>query len=101
MITSTLSFRVAPGKNYEANEYFHTIVRQVKKLTGTDIRILAQLGGPMGHFVLSSSYDSLSAWEESRSKIQNDLPFQKLVTQAGNDGLFIAGSVTSALWQQL
>jgi len=101
MITSTLSFRVAPGKNHEANEYFHTIVRQVKKLTGTDIRILAQLGGPMGHFVLSSSYDSLSAWEESRSKIQNDLPFQKLVTQAGNDGLFIAGSVTSALWQQL
>ena len=101
MITSTLSFRVAPGKNMEANEYFHTVVRQVKKLTGTDLRILAQLGGPMGHFVLSSSYDSLSAWDEARSKIQNDLPFQKLVAQAGNDGLFIPGSVTSALWQQL
>ena len=101
MITSTLSFRVAPGKNHEANEYFHTVVRQVKKLTGTDVRILSQLGGPMGHIVLSSNYETLSAWDEARSKIQNDLPFQKLVAQAGNDGLFIPGSVTSAIWQQL
>ena len=30
MIYSTLSFVVAPGKNLEANEYFHTVVRQVK-----------------------------------------------------------------------
>ena len=101
MITSTLSFRVAPGKNMEANEYFHTIVRQVKKITGTEVHILTQLGGPMGHFVLRSKYDSLSAWDEARTKIQNDLPFQKLVAQAGSDGLFIAGSVTSALWQQV
>ena len=101
MITSTLSFRVAPGKNLEANEYFHTVVRQVKKITGTEVRILAQLGGPMGHFVLSSTFDTLSEWELSRTKIQNDIPFQKLIAQAGNDGLFIPGSVTSAIWQQV
>jgi len=101
MIFSTLSFLVAPGKNLEANEYFHTVVRQVKKLTGTDVRILSQLGGPMGHFVLSSSFDSLSEWDQARTKIQNDVPFQKLIAQAGNDGLFIPGSVKSSIWQQL
>jgi len=101
MITSTLSFMVAPGKNMEANEYFHTVVRQVKKITGTEVRILAQLAGPMGHFVLSSTYDTLGEWEQTRTKIQNDVPFQKLVAQAGNDGLFIPGSVTSAIWQQV
>jgi hypothetical protein len=101
MIFSTLSFRVAPGKNLEANEYFHTVVRQVKKITGTDLRILAQLGGPMGHFVLSSQYETLAEWDQVRTKLQNDVQFQKLVAQGGNDGLFIPGSVTSEIWQQL
>ncbi|MFM9863213.1 MAG: hypothetical protein ACKVRO_06365 [Micropepsaceae bacterium] len=101
MITSTVSFRVAPGKNLEANEYFHTVVRQVKKITGTELRILNQLGGPMGHFVLSATYDALADWDQSRQKLQNDVPFQKLVAQAGSDGLFIPGQVESAIWQQV
>lgn len=101
MIYSTISFLVAPGKNLEANEYFHTVVRQVKKLTSTDVRILNQLGGPMGHYVLSSTFESLSEWDHARTKLQNDVPFQKLIAQAGNDGLFIPGEVKSSIWQQL
>jgi hypothetical protein len=101
MIFSTVSFLVAPGKNMEANEYFHTVVRQVKKITGTDLRILNQLGGPMGHFVLSAEYNSLADWDQMRQKLQADTSFQKLVAQAGNDGLFIAGEVKSAIWQQV
>ncbi len=101
MIITTISFMVAPGKNMEANEYFHTLVRQVKKLTGTEATILTQLGGPMGHFVLRAQYDTLSDWDQSRTKIQNDVPFQKLVAQAGNDGLFIPGTITSSIWQQV
>ena len=101
MYTSTMSFTVALGKNMEANEYFHTVARQVKKIAGTEVRILAQLGGPVGHFVLSSGFDTLNEWETARTKIQNDVPFQKLVAQAGNDGLFIPGSVNSAIWQQV
>jgi hypothetical protein len=101
MITSTVSFMVAPGKNLEANEYFHTIVRQVKKITGTDLRILNQLGGPMGHFVLSATYANIGEWDQMRQKLQADLPFQKLVAQAGTDGLFIPGEVKSAIWQQV
>jgi hypothetical protein len=100
MIYSTISFTVAPGKNFEANEYFHTVVRQVKKLTGTDVRLLQQLGGPMGHFVLSSTYDSIGEWDQARTKIQNDTAFQKLVAEAGKDGLFVPGSVVSSIWQK-
>lgn len=101
MITSTVSFLVAPGKNIEANEYFHTVVRQVKKITGTELRILNQLGGPMGHFVLSATYDSITEWDQMRQKLQADMSFQKLVAQAGSDGLFIPGEVKSAIWQQV
>ena len=100
MIYSTVSFLVAPGKNLEANEYFHTVVRQVKKITGSEVRVLNQLGGQMGHFVLSSTYDSIAEWDQARTKLQNDMPFQKLVAQGGNDGLFIPGSVKSSIWQQ-
>jgi len=100
MIYATISFTVAPGKNFEADEYFHTVQRQVKKLTGTDVRILQQLGGPMGHFILSSTYDSVGEWDQARTKIQHDNGFQKLVAQAGKDGLFVQGSVTSSIWQQ-
>jgi hypothetical protein len=101
MITSTVSFLVAPGKNLEANEYFHTVVRQVKKITGTELRILNQLGGPMGHFVLSATYDNIGEWDQMRQKLQSDVSFQKLVAQAGADGLFIPGEVKSAIWQQV
>jgi hypothetical protein len=101
MIYSTVSFLVAPGKNLEANEYFHTVVRQVKKIAGSEVRILNQLGGQMGHFVLSSTYDSVNEWDQARTKLQNDMPFQKLIAQGGNDGLFIPGSVKASIWQQL
>ena len=101
MIYSNISFQVAPGKNLEANEYFHTVVRQVKKITGTDVRILNQLGGPLGHFVLLSTFDTLTEWDQVRTKLQNDVPFQKLIAQAGNDGLFLPGEVKSSIWQQV
>lgn len=100
MIIATISFAVAPGKNFEAAEYFQQVVRQVKKLTDTDVRILTQLGGPMGHIVLSSQYESLNAWDQARTKIANDIPFQKAVAEAGKAGLFNPGSVVSGLWQQ-
>jgi hypothetical protein len=101
MVITTVSFMVAPGKNHEALEYFHQIAREIKKLNGTDVRVLNQLGGPMGHFVLSSQYDTLAAWDTARAKIQGDTAFQKLVTQAGKDGLFIPGTTTSSIWQQV
>jgi hypothetical protein len=101
MFYSQVSFLVAPGKNLEANEYFHTVARQVKKITGTEVRILNQLGGQMGHFALSSTYDSINEWDQARTKLQNDVQFQKLVAQGGNDGLFLPGSVKSSIWQQL
>lgn len=101
MIYSNVSFLVAPGKNLEANEYFHTVVRQVKKIAGHDVRILTQLGGPMGHFVLLSTFDTLAEWDQARTKLQNDVSFQKLIAQGGNDGLFIPGEVKSSIWQQL
>jgi hypothetical protein len=101
MIIGTVSFMVAPGKNLEAMEYFHTVVREVKKLTGAELRILTQLGGPMGHIVLSGQYENITAWNQMREKIAGDASFQKRVAEAGKDGLFIAGSVTSGLWQQV
>ncbi|MBP6014457.1 MAG: hypothetical protein KBA31_19670 [Alphaproteobacteria bacterium] len=101
MIYTNVSFRVAPGKNMEANEYFHTVVRQVKKITGTELKILSQLGGPMGHVVLLSTYDTITEWDQSRTKLQSDTGFQKLVAQAGVDGLFLPGEVKSSIWQQL
>ena len=101
MIYTNVSFMVAPGKNLEANEYFHTVARQVKKITGVELKILTQLGGPMGHFVLLSQYDSITEWDQARVKLQNDTSFQKLIAQAGNDGLFIPGEVKSSIWQHL
>ena len=101
MIIATISFSVAPGKNFEAAEYFQQVVRHVKKLTDVDVRVLNQLGGPMGHFVLSSQYETLTAWDAARTKTQHDTPFQKLVAEAGKEGLFIPGSVVSAIYQQV
>ncbi len=101
MIIATISFTVAPGKNFEAAEYFQQVVRHVKKLTDVDVRVLNQLGGPMGHFVLSSQYDTLAAWDAARTKIQHDTSFQKQVAEAGKDGLFVPGSVVSAIYQQV
>jgi hypothetical protein len=101
MIITTISFRAAPGKNLEAVEYLQKIARDVKKLTGTDVRVATQLAGPAGHYIVSSSYDSVAKWDESRQKTASDASLQKAVVDAGKNGLFIPGSVTSALWQEL
>jgi hypothetical protein len=101
MITMTISYRVAPGKNLEATEYLQRIAREVKKVTGTDVRLATQLVGPAGHYVLSGQYDSVSKWDEARNKVQNDPAFQKLVIEAGTSGLFLPGTVETALWQQI
>ena len=64
-------------------------------------RLATQLAGPAGHFIISSSYDSVAKWDELRLKVQNDASIQKLIVDAGKNGLFIPGSVTSALWQEI
>ena len=101
MIVGTVSFMVAPGKNYEAQEYFQQAVREFKKVTGNEARVLSQLGGPVGHYLLSAQYDSIAAWDTSRTKLQADNGFQKLLVEAGKNGLFIPGTTTSSIWQQV
>jgi hypothetical protein len=101
MIFATVSFTVAPGKNFEATEYFHQVVRQAKRLTDTDVRVVTQIGGPMGRFVLSSQYETLAAWDQARTKLANDTAFQKSVAEAGKSGLFNPGSIVSSIWQQV
>ena len=39
-------------------------------------------------------------WDQARTKIQNDTGFQKLIAEAGKDGLFVPGSVISSIWQK-
>lgn len=100
MIISTVSFRIAPGKNLEAMEYLGKLARHIKTLEGSELRILTRLGGPIGHVVLSGSYADLNAWDAVRTKLSGDATFQKMAADAGNAGLFIPGSVESALWAE-
>ena len=98
MIISTVSFRVAPGKNLEATEYFQQIARLVKVVTGSETRVLTQIGGPLGHVVLSNAFEDLNAWDKAREKVTADPKFQKLTAEAA--GYFIPGSVRSDLYHQ-
>lgn len=100
-VISTVSFTIAPGKNLAAMKYLGELAHHLKHVTGTDMRILTQLAGPVGHVVLSSTYDNVSAWDAGRTKIAADIGFQKMVNDAGNATLFIAGSVQTALWQEV
>jgi|SRR5215831_8438836 len=101
MITTTVSFRVSTGKNAEALEYLQSVARQIKKLSGTDVRIVTQLGGPIGHYVLVGAYENLAQYEEARTKLTSDPTFQKLQIQAGELNLFVPGTTESAIYQQV
>jgi hypothetical protein len=101
MVITTISYMVAPGKNLEAIEFFQQIKREAKKLNGTQLRVASQLAGPAGHFILSAEYESVSKWDEARAKIQNDQSFQKLIVDAAKNGLFLPGTTTMALWQEI
>lgn len=97
MIVSTVSFRVAPGKNAEATEYLEQIVRVAKFAAGADVKIYTQLGGPVGHLVLRTEHEDLNAWNTYRTKLTTDPKFLKLSKEAAEN--FIPGSVESALYQ--
>ena len=99
MITTTVSFRVAPGKNAEALEYLQSVVRQAKKASGTDLRLVNQLGGPIGHYVIVGSYENLNAWDDARTKLTTDPAFVKLQIQAAE--VFVPGSIESAIYKEV
>jgi hypothetical protein len=98
MMLATVSFRIAPGKNAEAMAYLGQVTKHITGLTGTDYQTLTRVAGPVGHVVISTSYDSAADWDAARTKIAADPGFQKMVADAGAAGLFIAGSVEQALW---
>jgi hypothetical protein len=100
MITATASFRIALGKNVEAMEYLAKVTRHIKDLTGSDYRILTRIAGPAGQVILATSHDSVAAWDAARSKIYADAAWQKMSADAGSAGLFLPGSVETALWQE-
>jgi quinol monooxygenase YgiN len=101
MIITTISFRAAPGKNLEAVEYLQKLARDVKKLNGADVRVATQLAGPTGHFILSSQYETVSKWDEARQKVASDASIQKQIVEAAKSDLFLPGTTTSALWQEI
>ena len=101
MITTTVSFRVATGKNAEALEHLQSVSRLVKKHSGADVRILTQIGGPIGHYVLVGQYENLAAFEETRTKLTSDPSFVKLQVQSGELNLFVPGTIESAIYQQV
>jgi hypothetical protein len=101
MITTSVSFRVATGKNAEALEYLQSIVRQAKKLSGAELRILTRLGGPIGQYVITGQYEDLNAWNAARSKLTLDPTFQKLQAGAATAGLFVPGTTESALFEHV
>jgi hypothetical protein len=101
MITTTVSFRVAPGKNAEALEYLQSVVRTAKKASGTELRLVTQLGGAIGHYVIVGTYEHLNAWDDARTKLTEDPGFQKLQIKSGEDGLFVPGSIESAIYKEV
>ncbi len=101
MIVTTISFRAAPGKNLEAIEYLQKLARDVKKLNGAEVRVATQLAGPTGHFILSSQYETVSKWDEARQKVASDASLQKQMIEGAKNGIFLPGTTTSALWQEI
>jgi len=101
MLLATASFRIAPGKNGPAIEYLHKVTKHIKSATGTDYRILMRVAGPAGLVVISAEHKDAKEWDASRAKIGADKAWQKMVADAGTAGLFISGSVETALWEEL
>ena len=100
-VVGSVRFRVAPGKNAEATAYLGKLAKQLKKVSGNEYRVFVQLAGPVGHMMLASTWDSVAAWDAGRIKISADATWQKMVNDASAAGLWIAGSIETALWQEV
>lgn len=97
MITVTITYQAAMGKNAEAVEFLHRYAAHLKELTGSDRRLLNRVGGPMGQFIVVASYDDLAAFEAARSKIMGSSTTQRLMAQAAADQVFSVAP-EMALW---
>jgi hypothetical protein len=98
---SSVRFRVAPGKNQEAIAYLHKVAAHLKGVTGADYRIFSQVAGPIGHMMIASTWDSVAAWDAGRQKQVAEAGFQKLANDAATAGLWIAGSIEAAVWEEV
>ena len=99
MITQSISFRIAGGKNAAAMTYLRGIADRVAGHGGEHVRILVQVGGPMGRVLLISEFSDFAAYQANRTKIMADADFQAQIANAADAGLFLPGSVESALFE--
>ena len=98
---SSVQFRVAPGKNQEATAYLKKVTAHLKSVTGSDSRIFTRLAGPNGQMMVASTWDNVAAWDAARQKQVSDAAFQKMAADAGTAGIWVPGSIETAVWEEL
>lgn len=101
MLVSTIAFVIAPGKNAEAIAYLKTIAKAAEARSGVEMRLHSSVLGVAGTVLLASNFETVADWDAARLKGQNDPDLQKMIADAGKAGLFLPGSVTRAVWEQL
>ena len=100
MLTATVALTASPGRIPEATAYLKELAKAAGAVSGAQVRVYASLFGPVGQFLVVSTYDSGGAWDAARQKTAGDARLQNMIQESAKSGLFQVGT-SRGLWEEL
>ena len=98
MLIFSIRSRVAQ-LGIEAPAWAHEMAELVSKKNGITTSVATRIGGA-AEIIWVTRYDDFAAFEKAQA-IQTDPDYLAKLKQATDAGLFLPGSVESALWRQI
>jgi hypothetical protein len=89
-----------PGKEFEAIKWAFEIAKLTTEISGIEVTVVQQIGGPVGQIGWRSIHDSLATFETARNKVLSNERFIKSVAEYAAR-LFIPGTGHDEVWSEI
>ena len=100
MITSVVSITCHDGKLGEGIGWALNVTSYLnKQFPGTEMEVVRNVGGPFYEIHMVSRCESLTVYDDLRKRSEADGGYQKMVSQAREQGLFIGSRITERLYE--
>jgi hypothetical protein len=102
MITSIRTANSQDGKGQAGFAWAVKVANYINgSISGANVQVLRNIGGPTWQVHWVSNYESLAAFEGMMKRFEADEGYRKLLGEARDQQLFVASSVVDRLYEAI
>jgi len=100
MVTSVFSLTCHDGKLAAGFDWALRVTAYIKQqFPGSDMEVVRNIGGPFYELHMVTRVESLAAYDDLNKRSSADEGYQKLASEAQEQGLFIGSSITERMYE--